>query len=97
MNFSKLSDSNQIFRNDFICIHYDLCKISTQNIQFNFFAPRELAITTAIFKLPSVTRCQPLLVPVVSDGPGNPESSGTVAHVMLLQLFLVGHWINVTD
>ena len=32
VNFSKLTDSNQIFRNDFIDLHYDLCKISSQII-----------------------------------------------------------------
>ena len=30
---SKLADSNQIFRNDFVCIYYYLCKISAQIIE----------------------------------------------------------------
>ena len=33
MNFSKLTDTNQILRNDFVCIHYHLCKISVQIIE----------------------------------------------------------------
>ena len=27
VNFSKFPDSNQSFGNDFVCIHYELCKI----------------------------------------------------------------------
>ena len=37
VNFSKLTDNTQIFRNDFDCIHYHLCKIS-QIIGCKFFA-----------------------------------------------------------
>ena len=33
VNFSKLTDNSQIFRNDFDCIHYHLCKISSQIIE----------------------------------------------------------------
>ena len=29
VNFSKLTNSNQMFRNDFVRIHYNLCKISS--------------------------------------------------------------------
>ena len=32
VNFSKFMDGNQIFRIDFVCIHYHLCKISSQII-----------------------------------------------------------------
>ena len=32
-NFSKLTDSNQIFSNDFVCLYYHLCKISSQIIE----------------------------------------------------------------
>ena len=39
VNFSKLTDNNQIFRNDFVCIHYHLCKISSQIIECKIFAP----------------------------------------------------------
>ena len=39
MNFSKLTHNNQIFRNDFVCIHYHLCKISPQTIECKIFAP----------------------------------------------------------
>ena len=39
VNFSKLTDNNQIFRNDFDCIHYNLCKISSQTIECKIFAP----------------------------------------------------------
>ena len=28
VNFSKLTASNKIFRNEFVCLHYRLCKIS---------------------------------------------------------------------
>ena len=37
VNFSKLTDSNQIFRIDFVSIHYHLNKISCQIIECNFF------------------------------------------------------------
>ena len=37
--FSKLTESNQIFRNYFVCIHYDLCITSTQIIECIIFAP----------------------------------------------------------
>ena len=37
MKFSKLTDSNQIFRIDFVCIHYHLCEISCQIIECKFF------------------------------------------------------------
>ena len=39
VNFSKLTDNNQIFRNDFDCIHYHLSKISSQIIECKIFAP----------------------------------------------------------
>ena len=39
VNFSKLTDKKQIFRNDFDCIHYHLCKISSQIIECKIFAP----------------------------------------------------------
>ena len=37
VNFSKLTDSNQFFTIDFVSIHYHLCEISCQIIEFNFF------------------------------------------------------------
>ena len=46
VNFSKLTDSNQIFRNDFVCLHYHHCDISSQIIEFVIFYPCELSITT---------------------------------------------------
>ena len=39
VNFSKLTDSNQILRNDFVGLHYHLCKISSQIIECIIFAP----------------------------------------------------------
>ena len=39
VNFSKLTDNNQIFRNDFDCIHYHICKISSKIIECKTFAP----------------------------------------------------------
>ena len=39
MNFSKLTDINQILSNDFAGIHYHLNKISTQIIRCKIFAP----------------------------------------------------------
>ena len=45
VNFSELTESNQIFRNDFVFIHYHLCKISAQIIECKTFAPYELSIT----------------------------------------------------
>ena len=40
--FSKLTDSNQIFRNCCVCIHYHLCKISSQIIEWKMFAPYDV-------------------------------------------------------
>ena len=45
VNFSKLMDSDQIFRNYFVGLHYHLCKISSQIIECIIFAPYELSIT----------------------------------------------------
>ena len=43
VNFSKLTDSNQIFRIDLVCIHYHLCEISCQIIKWIFLGgPYEL-------------------------------------------------------
>ena len=39
VNFSKFTDANQIFRNDFDCIHYHLCTISSRIIECKDFAP----------------------------------------------------------
>ena len=39
VNFSKLTDNNRIFMNDFFGIHYHLCKISSQIIEGKIFAP----------------------------------------------------------
>ena len=38
VNFSSITDSNQIFRNDFVCNHYDLFKMSSQIIECKIFA-----------------------------------------------------------
>ena len=40
VNISKLTDNNQILRNDFDCIHYHLYKIS-QIIKCKMFAPSD--------------------------------------------------------
>ena len=37
VNFSKLTDCNQIFRNEFVSIHYHLGEISCQIIECKFF------------------------------------------------------------
>ena len=37
VNFSKLTDSNQIFRNAFVGFHYHLCKISSKIIECIIF------------------------------------------------------------
>ena len=34
-NFSMLAEANQIFRNDFDCIHYHICEICTQIVAPN--------------------------------------------------------------
>ena len=34
--------ANQIFRNDFVCIHYYLCEVSTDIIECKIFAPYQL-------------------------------------------------------
>ena len=46
VNFAKLMNRNQIFRNDFVGLHYHLCKISSQIIECIIFAPNELSIIT---------------------------------------------------
>ena len=53
VNFSKLTDNNQIFRNDFDCIHYHLCKFSTQIVSefFLLFVNSLLQLTSLWFKL----------------------------------------------
>ena len=38
-NFSKLTDSNQIFRKDFVCLNYHLCKMSSKIIECIIFVP----------------------------------------------------------
>ena len=43
-----LTDSNQIFRIDFVSIHYQLWEISCQinfDMSVNFFGPYELSMT----------------------------------------------------
>ena len=45
VNFSKLTDSNQIFRNDLVCLHYHLCKVSSI-IECIIFYLYELSLTT---------------------------------------------------
>ena len=39
VNFSTLMDSNQIFRNDFVCFCCHLCKISTEINECKIFSP----------------------------------------------------------
>ena len=39
VNFSNLMHNNQIFRNDFVCNHYHLCKLSVQTIECKIFTP----------------------------------------------------------
>ena len=46
MNFSKLTDSNQIFKNDFVYLHDRLCKISSEIIEYIIFANYYLSIST---------------------------------------------------
>ena len=45
VNSSKLTDSNQIVRDDFIGFDYHLCKITSRIIECVIFAPYELYIT----------------------------------------------------
>ena len=37
VNFSKLSNSNQIFRNNFVCILYHLCENRAHNVESKIF------------------------------------------------------------
>ena len=39
VNFSNLTGNNQIFRNDFDCINYHLCKMSSNIIECKIFTP----------------------------------------------------------
>ena len=43
VEFVKVNDNNQIFRKDFICIQYHLCKVSAYIIECIIFAPFELS------------------------------------------------------
>ena len=55
VNFSQLTDSNQILMNDFVCIHCHLCKISSQIIEWKFFANfdlLEINFITTYFMVP---------------------------------------------
>ena len=45
MNFSRLTHNNEIFRNDFVCIHYHIYKISARIFQCETFASCEFSIT----------------------------------------------------
>ena len=49
VNFSKLKNSNQIFRNDFVCIHYPPGEMSAKIIKWNFFTPYELSMYNTIY------------------------------------------------
>ena len=42
VNFSKLTESNQIFRIGFVFIHYQLCEILSQIIECKFLVPYDL-------------------------------------------------------
>ena len=44
VHFSKLTDSNQMFMVEFVCIYYDLSEIPCQIIQCNFFCPYVFSI-----------------------------------------------------
>ena len=59
IHISKLTDCNQIFRNDFACLHYHLCKISAQINECEIFSPNDflqwtLYITLYVY---SIGRC----------------------------------------
>ena len=41
VNFLKLMDSNQIFRNGFVCLYYHLCKILSQINECKIFSPND--------------------------------------------------------
>ena len=38
-NFSKLTYEDHMFSNHFVCIHYNLCKISAPIVERNIFVP----------------------------------------------------------
>ena len=50
LKVNGLSDSNQIFKNEFVFIYYHLCKVSSQIIYCIIFAPYELSLTTIYSK-----------------------------------------------
>ena len=62
VNFSKLTDMNQIFRIEFVCLHYHLGEKSSQIIQCIIFAPNELTITIDFMVALSFTTFVQLLV-----------------------------------
>ena len=64
MNFLKLTDNNQIFRNDFDCILYRLCTISYKITECKIFAPYDFlemnSITTYSMLTPRTNSSRPL-------------------------------------
>ena len=82
MNFSKLTDNNQIIRNDFGCIHYLLCKISTHIIACNIFASYEFSKITIIS----------MIISIVNQEPGCHYCVGVVLHIPVpTSAFPLGH------
>ena len=56
VNFSKLTHNNQIFRNDLVCNHYHLCKLSVQTIECKFL-PLTISYSCCSIPLSSLIQC----------------------------------------
>ena len=80
VNFSKLTDSNQIFRIDFVHIHYHLCEISTQIIEFKIFAPYDF------LEMNSLVRTAQLFAGIVVQLIGNAREFNCTANMLFLRV-----------
>ena len=49
VNFSKWTESNQIFTNDFVCLYYHIFKISSQINERKFFIPNDFLVFSLWF------------------------------------------------
>ena len=68
VNFLKLTDNNQIFRNDFTCIDYNLCKISSQIIECKIFDPYDFLEMNGLLLFYSDSRFQINFLYLTTEG-----------------------------
>ena len=64
VNFSKLTDNNQIFKNGSDCINYQFCKIQSQYNECEIFAPYDFLEINSINGLSLSVTCVNEVPPV---------------------------------